>query len=142
MRKFKFFVNLIKCVFIIQFVEFLKFIINNYNVFINFCKIKFIRIWFYFISLRKLQIFLNFANFYQRFIEYYAKITRSLTKLLKKNVNNKQSDLFLYNKIARVVTIMQRVNIFICVTRCVTRHSTYLKNVIFDKCFVTWKMCW
>ena len=31
LRKFKFFVNLIKYIFIIQFVEFLKFIINNYK---------------------------------------------------------------------------------------------------------------
>ena len=46
-------------------------------------------------------MFLSFANFYQQFVKCYAKITRFLTKFLKKNVNNKQSDLFLYNEIAR-----------------------------------------
>ena len=44
LRQFKLFVKLFKCIFIIQFVKFLNYIINNNNIFINFNKIKFIRI--------------------------------------------------------------------------------------------------
>ena len=47
-------------------------------------------------------MFLGFANFYRRFVECYAKITRSLTELLKGSVSGKQSGPFLYNEVARV----------------------------------------
>ena len=98
--KFKLFVNLTKCVFIIQSIEFLNFIISNYDVVINFKWVKNIRNWLHFISLKKLQMFLNFANFYRRFVEFYAKITRFLTKFLKRSKNEKQNELFLYKNVA------------------------------------------
>ena len=40
-------------------------------------------------------MFLKFANFYRRFVILYAKISRSLSNLLKKNKNKKQFKLFL-----------------------------------------------
>ena len=101
LRKFKLFVNLAKCVFMTQFVEFLKFIISNYGVFMDSRRVKSIRTWPHFISLRELQVFLGFANFYRRFVECYAKITRFLTELLKKSVSGKQSGSFLYGEVAR-----------------------------------------
>ena len=41
-------------------------------------------------------MFFDFANFYRRFVENYAKITRSLTELFKKNKNDKQIDFFVF----------------------------------------------
>ena len=34
-------------------------------------------------------MFLKFANFYKRFIKFYARIIRALTKLFKNNKNEK-----------------------------------------------------
>ena len=43
LRQFKLFVKLFKCIFIIQFVKFLSYIVNNNDIFMNFNKMKFIR---------------------------------------------------------------------------------------------------
>jgi len=43
-------------------------------------------------------MFLKFANFYKRFIQYYAKITRTLIELLKDNKQEKQNKSFVFNK--------------------------------------------
>ena len=48
-----------------------------------------------------MQIFLEFANFYKRFIRFYIKIIHTLTKLLKRNKQKKQSKLFIFKKIVR-----------------------------------------
>ena len=47
-------------------------------------------------------MFLSFTNFYRRFVEFYAKITRFLIEFLKNNNNNKQNNSFLYNNAARI----------------------------------------
>ena len=43
-------------------------------------------------------MFLGFANFYRQFVQYYAKIIRTLTKLLKDNKQEKQNESFVFNK--------------------------------------------
>ena len=57
--------------------------------------------------MKKLQIFLKFANFYKRFVKFYARITRALTKLLKNNKNEKQNEFFNFN--AKVRKAFQRL---------------------------------
>ena len=42
-------------------------------------------------------MFLKFANFYKRFIKFYARIIRALTKLFKNNKNEKQNKFFNFN---------------------------------------------
>ena len=88
-RKFKLYAKLFKCFFMIINVKLLKYIINNDDIIINSNRVKFIKIWFKSKTLRKLQMFLKFANFYKRFIRFYARIIRALTKLLKNNKNKK-----------------------------------------------------
>jgi hypothetical protein len=51
---------------------------------INPAKIQFILEWEAPISLRKLQKFLGFANFYRRFIKGFSTVTKPLHDLLKK----------------------------------------------------------
>ena len=46
-------------------------------------------------------MFLKFANFYKRFIRFYAHIIRALTKLLENNKNEKQNKFFNFNAEAR-----------------------------------------
>ena len=100
-RKFKLYAKLFKCFFMIISVEFLKYIINNVDIAINLNRVKFIWIWFELKTLRELQMFLRFANFYKCFVKFYARIIRALTKLFKNNKNKKQIDFFNFNVEAR-----------------------------------------
>ena len=101
LRQFKLYAKLLKCFFMTQMIEFLEYIISNHDVFMNSRRMKIIQTWFEFRTLRELQIFLEFANFYKRFVRFYVKITRVLTKLLKKNKQGRQNELFIFKKIAR-----------------------------------------
>ena len=85
LRQFKLYAKLSKYFFITQMIEFLEYIISNHDVFMNSRKMKIIQTWSEFKTLRELQIFLKFTNFYRRFVKFYAKITRALTKLFKES---------------------------------------------------------
>ena len=85
LRQFKLYKKLLKCFFMTQMIEFLEYIINNHDVFMNSRRVKVIQTWFESRTLRELQIFLEFANFYKRFVRFYIKIIRALTELFKKN---------------------------------------------------------
>ena len=89
LRQFKLYAKLSKCFFMIQMIEFLEYIISNHDVFMNSRRMKVIQTWFEFKTLRELQIFLEFANFYKRFVRFYVKITRVLTELFKENKQEK-----------------------------------------------------
>ena len=89
-RKYNFFVNLIKCRFMIISMKFLNYIVNNHDVSMNFNRVKAIKIWSISTSFCQLQIFLSFVNFYRRFVVKYVNISRSLSKLLKSNKNDCQ----------------------------------------------------
>jgi hypothetical protein len=45
-------------------------------------------------SFHDVQIFLNFTNYYRRFIESYARRTKSITDLLIEMRNEKKTDKF------------------------------------------------
>ena len=83
--QFKLYAKLLKYFFMTQLIEFLEYIRSNHDVFMNSRRMKVIQTEFEFRTLRELQIFLEFANFYKRFIRFYIKITRTLTKLLKES---------------------------------------------------------
>ena len=101
LRQFKLYAKLSKCFFMTQMIEFLEYIISNHDVFMNSRRMKVIQTWFEFKTLRELQIFLEFANFYKRFVKFYVKIIRALTKLLKRNKQGKQSESFIFEEAAR-----------------------------------------
>jgi len=50
-------------------------------------------------------MFLDFANFYQQFVRYYARITRALTKFLKSSKQRKQNNSFVFNKKVIIIFI-------------------------------------
>ena len=88
-RKFKLYAKLFKCFFMIINIKFLKYIISNDDIVMNSNRVKFIKIWSELKILKKLQMFLKFANFYKRFVRFYARIIRALTKLFKNSKNEK-----------------------------------------------------
>ena len=85
LKQFKLYVKFLKCIFMISQVEFLKYIVERNEIAMNSSRMNIIRTWFIFIILRELQVFLEFVNFYKRFVKRFARITRLMTKLLKDN---------------------------------------------------------
>ena len=77
------FANLEKCSFATQEVKFLGFIVSTEGIAADPARVETIREWPSPTTLKELQVFLGFANFYRRFIAHYAKVVLSLTSLLK-----------------------------------------------------------
>ena len=73
-----------KCKFYVKTVKFLGSIITTDRIQIDNKKVKAIREWPEPRNLKEVQAFLEFANFYQRFIQRYSQICTPLTKMTKK----------------------------------------------------------
>ena len=78
--------NIIKNEFFVKKIIFFDVIINTNDIRMNFKKIQMIIDWITSINLKKIQIFLNFCNFYKRFIRNFVKIVKCMNKLTIKNV--------------------------------------------------------
>ena len=95
--KFKLYINLKKCTFFTNNVKFLKFIVSINSVIMDLQRIETIKNWSTLKNFHKVQIFLEFANFYWQVIEAYSWIASSLTSLLKENKNEKKTEPFLWS---------------------------------------------
>ncbi|KAL0180404.1 hypothetical protein M9458_025846 [Cirrhinus mrigala] len=73
----------LKCSFHQRSVQFLGYIIDHHGVRMDEGKVKAVVSWSKPNSIKELQRFLGFANFYRRFIKGYSHITNPLTNLLK-----------------------------------------------------------
>ena len=78
--------NIIKCKFYVTQVSYLELIIIIKKIKMNSFKINIIVNWFILINIKDVQSFLNFVNFYRRFIYDYSRITILLTCLIRKDV--------------------------------------------------------
>jgi len=94
LQHYKLFVNLRKCVFSTDTVEFLRFIVLITEVTMNSQQIDTIKTWSTLETFQKVQVFLEFVNFYKHFIKVYSQIVSSLTDLLKGSKNEKKTELF------------------------------------------------
>ncbi len=90
-RNFKLYLKLSRCEFSINRVKFLSFMIITRDIDIEGSKVKVITNWSESRSFRDIQIFLNFANFYRRFITKYWRIIAPLTGILKNSVEDKKT---------------------------------------------------
>ena len=90
LKNYELYINLKKCEFDIDEVDFLNFIVFTKKMRMNLKRIQIIKKWFKFKTYREIQIFLKFVNFYKRFIYCYFKIIAPLTSLLKNNENEKK----------------------------------------------------
>ena len=73
-----------KCVFSTKTIEFLRFIISSEEIFMNFNRVAIIVNWSVLTSIKKIQFFLKFCNFYRRFIRNYSKIALTMIELTKR----------------------------------------------------------
>jgi len=78
--------NIIKCKFHITQVLYLELIIIIEEIKMNSSKINIIVNWLILINVKDIQSFLDFANFYKRFIYDYSRIAISLTHFIRKDV--------------------------------------------------------
>ena len=78
--------NIIKCKFHVTQVLYLELIIIIEEIKMNSFKINIIVNWFILINVKDIQSFLDFTNFYKRFIYDYSRIVISLTHLIRKDV--------------------------------------------------------
>ena len=85
-RKARFCVIIKKSSFHQREVEFLGYKISDQGISMNSKKVEDIQAWNTPQSVKDVQSFMGFANFYRRFIESYSKIAKPLTDLTKKNV--------------------------------------------------------
>ena len=79
-------VNLEKCEFGVEKVEFLGYIISPEGVSMDPAKVAVITSWAVPTCVRDIQVFLGFANFYRRFIKNFSKLVGPMTRFLKKDV--------------------------------------------------------
>ncbi len=85
LRKVNLQININKYEFKIQKISFLKLLIFINDLRINSWKVNVIQNWEVLQSLTHVQIFIDFCNFYQRFIKNFSKITQLMMKLTQKN---------------------------------------------------------
>ena len=98
LQKYSLKVKLEKCEFHKKRVKFLGSILSTSGIEMDESKVAAIKEWPVPKSVKELQSFLGFANFYRRFIERYSKITTPMTVLTRKDVvfqwNREANDAF------------------------------------------------
>ena len=82
-RKYSLFANLKKCCFHQDEICFLGYVVSSKNISMENKRIEMVREWPEPKSVRDIQVFLGFANFYRQFIQGFSKIAASLTSILK-----------------------------------------------------------
>lgn len=86
------FANLKKCSFHTNEVKFLGFVVSAEGVQMEESRIESVRDWPEPTSVREIQVFIGFANFYRRFIKGFSRIAAPLTSLVKDPSNAKKKN--------------------------------------------------
>ncbi len=86
LRKIDLQMNINKCKFHVQEIIFLKLLIFIERLKMNSWKIQTIIEWSIFINLTQIQFFIDFCNFYQRFIKNFSKIVCLMIQLTQKKI--------------------------------------------------------
>ncbi|KAH7562940.1 reverse transcriptase [Bipolaris maydis] len=89
LKEYKLYLQPGKCEFHTQETEFLGFIISTEGVKMNPKKIQTVQEWPKPKTVKDVQSFLGFANYYRKFIKDYSKITTPLTEITKKEIGFK-----------------------------------------------------
>ena len=82
-HEIKFYLNINKCEFYVNEIKYFDFIIITEKVKMNSNKIQTIFDWKTSSNIKNVQIFLNFVNFYKKFIVEYSKLIQSFIVLIK-----------------------------------------------------------
>ena len=82
-HEIKFYLNINKCEFYVNEIKYFDFIIIIEKIKMNSNKIQIIFDWKIFSNIKNVQIFLNFVNFYKKFIIEYSKLIQFFIVLIK-----------------------------------------------------------
>ena len=85
LREYGLYAKLEKCSFDQRQVEFLGYVVSSNGISMDRAKVQTVLDWQTPLSVRDVQCFLGFANFYRKFIKDYSKIVLPLTELTQKN---------------------------------------------------------
>ncbi len=86
-------IDIQKCEFNVEETIFLEIIVSEQDLCINSIKVKAIVNWTTFTNLKEVQDFVDFVNFYRRFIKNFSKLVKSFTQLTQKDTS------FVWNKV-------------------------------------------
>jgi hypothetical protein len=89
LKKFNLYFKFDKCSFHVFHVNFLDFRMNLDEIAMQTSKIVVVKDWSKFKSHKNVQAFIDFANFYKRFVRAFFKASAELISLLKENEKNK-----------------------------------------------------
>jgi transposase InsO family protein len=90
LRKYRLYAKLSKCAFEVDTVNFLGYVVNPEGVGMERSRVDTIESWPEPTSVRDVQVFIGFANFYRRFIEGFSRIVTPLTDLTRKTERHKK----------------------------------------------------
>jgi len=122
-------INIDKCEFKIQKISFLKLLIFINDLRMNSWKVDVIRSWEVLRLLIHMQIFINFCNFYQRFIKNFSKIIQFMIKLTWKD------HLFEWTEICQMIFEELKQQIM---TVFVLKHFNLIRKVILKMNFLNY----
>jgi hypothetical protein len=88
-------IDIDKCEFFVHEIKYFDLIVDQTEIKMNSKKVETILQWITSQNLKQVQNFLRLCNFYRRFIRNFAKIVKSLIKLIRKNVS------FVWNEICK-----------------------------------------
>ena len=91
LRAYNLYYKLSKCTFNMDTVNFLSFVVSLKGIYIEPAYVETVEQWPEPICVRDIQMFLEFTNFYWRFIKGYSHLTAPLTKLIKDVIKGKSS---------------------------------------------------
>jgi len=115
--------NIQKCEFNVEETVFLKVIVSELNLRMNFSKMTVIVSWITSINLKEIQSFVRFVNFYRRFIKNFLKIVKSFTQLTRKNTS------FVWNEICVQVfdNLKKQVSLILILRHFNSKRQAILK---------------
>ncbi len=124
-------VDIDKCEFFVHEIKYLDLIVDRDEIKMNSEKIETILQWATSQNLKQVQEFLEFCNFYRRFIKKFAKIMKSLIKLIRKDVS------FIWNDVCRqAFELLKRTVIEISIlTHFDLNKQIYIESDSFDFVF-------
>ncbi len=121
-------VDIWKCKFNVEETVFLKVIVSEQNLCMNFIKVKVIVNWTTSINLKEVQNFMKFVNFYRCFIKDFSKLVKSFTQLTRKNMS------FVWNKVCVQAfdDLKKQVSSISVLRHFDSKWQTILKIDVFD----------
>ncbi len=121
-------INIQKCKFNVEEIVFLKIIVFKQDLCINFIKVKAIVNWATSTNLKEIQDFVDFINFYQRFIKNFLKLVKLFTQLIWKDTS------FVWNEVCVEVfdNLKKQISLISILHHFDVKHQAILKINAFN----------